>query len=663
MPNLECHAMISPIVPVLGWLRTACIVLTVALGFSGISEASESHLDRELSRKRPWTLSAISLPANVVGLLSSRVKQNALATLPVEPDLGAFHSGSQADAFSAMRSVAHITYAEEERILLGALLWRSTGASFALEDARRRAHNLAKWSPRGVSGALNQDQAARSVAWTLALAYDWLYDQWTRDERRMLLGAIRARVDDMLGPPVPGYPTGWAGLDWGRKMDRQPYDSHGITTMARLSVICTALRGEDELFDKCAAEILPRYLKRPIPWGGGDGGFANGTTYAHWGLLDTHFVVWQLLKNLTGADLWNSDWAKGYVNFAAYFLPPGAPSGLFGDEAERPYPNVWATQAKAIAAAKPSLLAEWYARNNSGGNLLHLALLLAPPVDLSSSGISLPGGTPNGIRLADVGWVAMHSDLADRSRTSVYFKSSPFGSYNHSHADQNSFVIHARGRSLAIDSGYYDYYGSPHWKNWYKQTRAHNAITFDGGQGQLHDTLTAKGTITRFEHNSMYDISTGDATAAYGGALTRSVRSIFYVRPGSVLVYDSLASATPRTWEWNLHAQSRMKEMGARSIEIDQDGVRLCVSLLDTPDGAFSQNDQFTTGPQGNYPKQWHAKFSTAAKLREATFVAILDVHCNGGGAAMYNEGGQRVVQVGNHRVTLLSDGSLLVKR
>ena len=40
----------------------------------------------------------------------------------------------------------------------------------------------------------------------------------------------------------------------------------------------------------------------------------------------------------------------------------------------------------------------------------------------------------------------MHSSLSDPNRLSIFFKSSPYGSYNHSHADQNSFVIHHRGR-------------------------------------------------------------------------------------------------------------------------------------------------------------------------------------------------------------------------
>jgi len=138
----------------------------------------------------------------------------------------------------------------------------------------------------------------------------------------------------------------------------------------------------------------------------------------------------------------------------------------------------------------------------------------------------------------------MHSDLADPKRASVYFKSSPYGSYNHSHADQNSFVIDYKGERLAIDSGYYDDYGTPHWREWYKQTRAANAITFDGGQGQGIDGRQYSGKITRFESDDKHAIAVGDAEKAYGGALTKAERTIAFERPNVVVVRDSVASRT-----------------------------------------------------------------------------------------------------------------------
>ncbi len=597
-------------------------------------------LARAASKGHPRTLQ-VSYPSVKTEVLS-RADRLTSAPLPAAPDVG---------ADKAKREAKQISFAEEDRLLLAALLWQRTKQERFLTEARRRAHNLAGWPARGATGFFQNDFAGHAVAWALALTYDWLHDQLSEAERARLLAAIRPRVEDMLSPPVKNLPTGWAGLDWGRKLDRWPYDSHGAVTLARLAVICTVLAGEDPLFDRCFEAVVPRYLARPIPWGE-TGGYANGTAYAQWDVLFTHFMVWDLLRNALGVDLWQSDWARGYVRFIAYFLPPGTPTGLFGDGAEQRHAGVWATQAKAYAAHLPSPLADWYARNQFGENPAHLALLLAPARDWNAIPGALPAGTPHAAHLEDTGWVAMHSDLGDRARTSVYFKSSPYGSYNHSHADQNSFVIHAKGRALAIDSGYYDSYGSPHWREWYKQTRAHNAITFDGGQGQLHDSMAAKGRITRFEHHADYDIAIGDATAAYGGALTRAVRSLIYLRPDTLLVFDNLASGTPRTWEWSLHARSRMKEQGARTLEIDDGGVRLCVSMLEAPEGRFTQTDRFTAEPQGQYPAQWHARYATTAKSREARFVALLEVGCGGAEATLRRDGDRVSVEIAGRLVS-----------
>jgi hypothetical protein len=63
---------------------------------------------------------------------------------------------------------------------------------------------------------------------------------------------------------------------------------------------------------------------------------------------------------------------------------------------------------------------------------------------------------PPSALMSDLGWVAMRSawaEAARQSETLLLFKSSPFGSYSHSHADQNSFVLEAFGSPLLIDAG------------------------------------------------------------------------------------------------------------------------------------------------------------------------------------------------------------------
>ena len=127
---------------------------------------------------------------------------------------------------------------------------------------------------------------------------------------------------------------------------------------------------------------------------------------------------------------------------------PGTPAGVFGDGAEGLLTEAGAAFGKAYTLFAPSPLGRWYASQLTGEDASRLDFLLAPPADLSPA--PYPAGTLDAALFPSIGWVAMHSSLSDPARVSVYFKASPYGSFNHSHANQNSFVLNAGGQRLAI---------------------------------------------------------------------------------------------------------------------------------------------------------------------------------------------------------------------
>lgn len=512
-------------------------------------------------------------------------------------------------------SIEARVYDEMKNLMNAALAWVVSKDKKYLEDARRRALNMASWNPHGATGFTNADQVGRAIAWTLALVYDWLYDELKPMERLALLEAIRPRATDMFMREIESH-----GLN------PVTVESHGNHTVGKLAVIAALLAGDTPEAERWLMESLPLHLQIISPWGGEDGGYANGTNYALWDTGDS-FVDWHILRWATGVDVAQKAWVRNFGRFLVYFLPPGTPRLTFGDGAELVPGENWARFGKAYALLAPSPLSRWYATQLFGEDKSRLEVLLAPRDDGAPA--PFPEGMANAALFPSIGWVAMHSDLRDWNRISVYFKSSPYGSWNHSHADQNSFVINARGRALAIDSGYFDAYHSPHWEHWTKQTRAHNAITFDGGQGQTHHTILAKGKITQFETGAQMDFVTGDATEAYGGALRKAVRSVVYGRPDQIVVFDRLESATPRRWEWNIHALERMLQDETGRLTIHSGHVSLCVEVQSSTALRFVQTDAFTEPPYGeNRPKQWHGRFETVGKTNAATFVALLRVDC-----------------------------------
>jgi hypothetical protein len=427
------------------------------------------------------------------------------------------------------------------------------------------------------------------------------------------------------------------------------------------------------------------------PWSAEEGGYANGTAYAMWdvgALLSSWYVL--RLATCGGAaciDLGQKAWVRNWGRFITYFVPPtypadgaihearkqdpGTPIGLFGDgfAEHSSLSEVRAPYVKGHTHFAPSALGCWYASSLARDDQFRIEYLMSPP-NTCASPAPFPSATPNSLYLPSVGWMAMHSDLADLNRTSVYFKSSPppFGAFNHQSADQNAFVINAGGERLAIESGYFDAYNSDHWQYWVKRTRSKNAITFDGGQGQvawehLPDPFRAAGfgSIVQQFSSADYDVVTGDATQAYNGALTQAKRSMVYLRPNLVLVYDRLASDIPRQWEWNIHALNQMNVVSDRQVSIEKSGQRLCVDMLAGPATGFTQTDLFTADPVANAPRQWHGSFYSVERLGAAEFIALLNVGCTPATASAAKADDVWIVPVSDKVISIAADGGITV--
>ncbi len=254
----------------------------------------------------------------------------------------------------------------------------------------------------------------------------------------------------------------------------------------------------------------------------------------------------------------------------------------------------------------------------------------------------------------------MYSNIADTARTAVYFKSSRYGSYNHSHADQNSFVLTKAGVTLLGESGYYDYYGSTLWSSWYRQSKAHNTITYNGGIGQSVDgyttagytkTLVDNGKINSFSTSTTVDFVEGDATAAYSGALSSAVRKLWYLRSiDAVVVLDKVSSATARTFEWNFHTFAPIAVGTAGDISVTYGGQSVCVTPITSTNIAFAKK----TGPT---PKtgvvEDHGAFVNTTATLAGEFLILLDVGCKKPAITLTATSTGRTLKVGSQTLTL----------
>ena len=270
-----------------------------------------------------------------------------------------------------------------------------------------------------------------------------------------------------------------------------------------------------------------------------------------------------------------------------------------------------------------------------------------PPVEL-----------PRSIHLADTGWVALHSDLTSReANVMLCFKSSRFGSFSHSHADQNSFVLEAFGRPLLIDSGFYPWYGSPHDLAWTRHTRAHNAALVDN-RGQAVWRMEAGGRIIAFATAPDYDYCAGDATAAYQLesyeythrplhlpersaaelGVERAIRHVVFLRPAVFVVIDDVVTREPRPIQLAFHAPVPFEaptpsEDGGVTATVSNAPACARLTLGAEPGAAaarLTRTDRFPVAPERShekeYPPQWHLTAAFDAAERERLLVTVIQV-------------------------------------
>jgi hypothetical protein len=203
----------------------------------------------------------------------------------------------------------------------------------------------------------------------------------------------------------------------------------------------------------------------------------------------------------------------------------------------------------------------------------------------------------------------------DTGGTVAAFKCSPFYLHNHCHRDANSIVIYHKG-ALAIDSGMYDSYETPHWYNYYIRTIAHNTIVVhdpdeklisrgteyanDGGQRFINEPhfqartieetaldVYRDGRIIAYREGDGFSYVCGDASNCYRKQkLKRFVRHVTFVldwpvrHSVSMVVLDELELARDELVPRFLLHTIDQPRVEANRITARHGGGRLTASVL-----------------------------------------------------------------------------------
>lgn len=500
------------------------------------------------------------------------------------------------------------------------LIWEVTGEERYRDLAIEWLLAHLDWDPRGISDIYYNDEAHFRLWRKLPAVYDHLRDHISMEDRARLIEAWTDRGRRSFA---------WiqaSGIAEVRpnSIEVRP-SSHPVRFMAMTGIAGLALWDDIPEARNWFKFAYDWYQDAFTPWGGDDGGWAEGVAY--WRGVYEHATFQDALLAIGMPGAYGSSFWQQTGYFQVYFTQPHLTTS-FGDLSNagkfNMEPGVRHFIRHLAKVLNDRYLLAWsllYNDPRQGPEAKGLKVLnrIYPTSTeylirdyIASRKTDPPVGNLSdlkGTRLfPDIGWVAFHSALGQPERDiHLSFKSSPYGSFSHSHADQNAFILNAFGENLAINSGYREYHRSLHHQLYTRQTYSKNALLVDL-RGQDVQNADATGAITRFVEGSGFVMATGDATPAYqllqpSKALEVVQRDVVFVDERYFVIRDTIKAKEHVTLSWLLHAEEPMQMNEAeQTVLISKNKVGLAVSLL-SPEGSFVFRQQlgFTVPPDAKY--------------------------------------------------------------
>ncbi len=496
------------------------------------------------------------------------------------------------------------------------------------------------------------------ITFGMSIAYDYLHPHLNAADRRAISNAI---VEKGLRPIASR-----AGAEDSFVSHPQRWPNGCAMVSAALGLGALAVRGEHPEAGKhldLAVRLSRLFLDE---FGNADGGLVEGFYYGA-ASMEPLALFSSGLKRETGVDLFVHPYFRRAHELPLYFTIPGKNwLAGFGDSG-----GPQGSQPLMIGMFRRmdlSSSAQYYLRqalNAKYADPLHLETIqrwlfyalrqgnsYAVQPDLSAA--KPPTALAKEFR--SVGCVALRSGW-NATDTLVAFRSGP--SVGHSHLDQNSFIVAARGEVLASDPGYQRFdMNYPDGRDreltrlehaFTRGSLGHNVILVDGA-GQRK----ADGALRGFFDSPNMAGVTGEAGNTCPG-LRQFTRHVLHVRSlGLFVVLDQIRTdGRRRSIEWLLQTQPRGR------FVIEGDGVIRAI----VGESALTAS---TLLPQ---QAAWHLKrhgqeekFGRTAAVSvdasEATFVTVLQTHAAAERPrvrmdAWPAEGGNILLQVGGDQIVI----------
>ena len=480
-------------------------------------------------------------------------------------------------------------------------------------EAKRILMECAKWDPAGSTGYRYNDEAGMPYNYYFSRTYTFINDLLSEEEKALCRKVMKVRGEEMYRHLCPNHL-------W------KPYGSHQNRAWHFLGEVGIAFAGEIEGAEDWVWFAMNVFYNTYPVWCDDDGGWHEGVNY--WSSYQLRFTWWaDIMREAFGIDAFDKPYYSKAGYYAMYLMPPNKVGGGLGDLTAKRTSKSNRELLSVLAAQAQNGNWRWYVDQlggpaESGG---YIGFIRGALPDVKAVA---PDDLPVSRLFEGTGQAYLNTDLTDASESvQVVFKSSPFGTYSHGYEANNSFLLWGYGKRLLIRSGYRDSYGSDHHSGWMWSTRSVNNITVNG-KGQFRRTSRAIGEITDFKTTPSIDIVVGEAADAYEVDLERFTRTIIFIKPELVIVYDRLIAAEPSTFEYWLHAINKIGVDGQHNVQVRNGDVLCDIDFLAPSGLKFTQTDQYDPNPRERITlREWHLTASTAEKKKQVEFVTLYRVH------------------------------------
>lgn len=231
---------------------------------------------------------------------------------------------------------------------------------------------------------------------------------------------------------------------------------------------------------------------------------------------------------------------------------------------------------------------------------------------------------PNSCAYPDMGWAMLRSSW-DKDATLLAIKSGY--TWNHAHADAGSFMLFKQGQPLIIDSGHCAYH-LPEYTSYFRQSKAHNVILFNGA-GQPEEDLFLGCKFPGHLHSLIDGLGLkyiyADATGPMARWFVRNYRHWFW--SGDVIfIFDDVRAHTPGQMDWLLHYEGKYTPCPDGGVRLENCEAEVVLKVLYPPVSVREEMGLAAEDPKAKVP---YLVFSADAQAQPSQFITAICLNPN----------------------------------